>query len=227
MPGSLPAAIEEALSVATTVSLNIETPGEKRMVRLSQKKHYINDIIAPIKLISNLTAKGAKYERVKQTTQFIVGAAGETDSEIVKYTGRLYSSIKMNRVYFSVYQKGLGEKNLPGENTPNVFMREHRLYQVDFLLRKYGFAENEIVFSKDGNLSTSTDPKEVWAQNHPEFFPADVNRASRFSLLRVPGLGPLTVSRILKRRQQQRLTQIEDIGKPGLRLKKAQKYLVF
>ena len=146
IPGASDAAIEEAVSVASTVSLNIETPGEKKLALLSKKKRYISDIIEPIKLISRLTSPGSRYARVKQTTQFVVGAAGESDAEIVKYMGGLYERLKMHRVYFSAYQKGLGDDSLPGEQLrlerpTDIFTREHRLYQVDFLLRKYGFRE--------------------------------------------------------------------------------------
>lgn len=232
IPGASDAAIEEAISLASTVSLNIETPGAKNLAKLSSKKEYIKDIIEPIKLISRLTARGMKYEKVKQTTQFIVGAAGESDTEIVKYMFGLYDRLKMHRVYFSAYQKGLGDASIIGEQFESeaindIFMREHRLYQVDFLLRKYGFAESDIVFGKNGNLSLTTDPKEAWALMHPEYFPVDVNRASKFELLRVPGLGTVTVKRILEHRKQARLRRIEDVGRVGVRLKKAGKYLTF
>jgi predicted DNA-binding helix-hairpin-helix protein len=232
IPGASDTAIEEAISLASTVSLNIETPGAKNLAKLSNKKEYIKDIIEPIKLISRLTSQGMKYERVKQTTQFIVGAAGESDTEIVKYMFGLYDRLKMHRIYFSAYQMGLGDESIIGERVGSeksidVFMREHRLYQVDFLLRKYGFTESDVVFEKNGNLSLTIDPKEAWALRHPEFFPVDVNRALKFELLRVPGLGPVTVRRILERRKQARLTRIEDVGKVGSRLQKAGKYLAF
>jgi len=231
IPGASNAAIEEAVSLASMVSMNIETPGAAHLAKLSRKKDYIKDIIEPIRLISALTGRGARYERVRQTTQFIVGAAGEKDAEIVKYMAALYDRLNMHRVYFSAYQKGLGNESLPAEsassNPAEVFVREHRLYQVDFLLRKYGFGESDIIFSDDGNLSLSTDPKQLWAENHPELFPVDVNRASRFWLLRVPGLGPITVNRILKRRRQARISGIDDIGKAGVRLQKAAAYLAF
>ncbi|MHC4499223.1 MAG: radical SAM protein, partial [Planctomycetota bacterium] len=193
---------------------------------------YIEDIIEPIKLISRLTGAGARYERVKQTTQFIVGAAGESDAEIVKYTFGLYERLKMHRVYFSSYQRGLGDETISAQpagsdNPADAFMREHRLYQVDFLLRKYGFKERDIIFDGGGNLSLATDPKEAWAVRHPEQFPINANRASKFELLRVPGLGPITVRRILDRRKIRRLTSMDDIGKVGARLAKAGKYLVF
>jgi len=232
IPGASDAAIEEAISLASTVSLNIETPGEANLAKLSKKKKYIQDIIEPIQLISSLTARGTKYEKVKQTTQFIVGAAGESDAKIVKYMFGLYERLKMHRVYFSAYQKGLGDESIAGEREgpgrpTDVFVREHRLYQVDFLLRKYGFAESDIVFEKNGNLSLTVDPKEAWARRHPEFFPVNVNRATRFSLLRVPGLGPVTVKRILERRKKGRIRCIEDVGKVGVRLEKARKCLAF
>ncbi|MHC4622922.1 MAG: radical SAM protein [Planctomycetota bacterium] len=229
IPGASAAAIEEAVSLASTVSLNIETPGVKNLAKLSQKKRYIEDIIEPIKLISRLTARGSRYERAKQTTQFIVGAAGESDAEIVKYTFGLYDRLKMHRVYFSAYQKGLGDESIAGEQgkANEVFVREHRLYQVDFLFRKYGFRESDILFEEGGNLSLATDPKEMWALRHPERFPVDANRASKYELLRVPGLGPVTVKRILERRKEGRISRIEEVGKVGARLRKAGSYLTF
>ena len=232
IPGASNAAVEEAVSLASAVSLNIETPGEKNLAKLSTKKKYIRDIIEPIKLISRLTGRGSRYERVKQTTQFIVGAAGEQDSQIVKYMSGLYERLKMHRVYFSAYQRGLGDSSIAGEQVEpeskaDILMREHRLYQVDFLLRKYAFAEPDIIFENDGNLSLATDPKHAWALRHPEYFPLNINKASKFSLLRVPGLGPVTVKRILQQRKQSRMKTIEDVGKAGVRLKKAKKYLTF
>lgn len=232
IPGASDAAVEEAVSLASAVSLNIETPGEKNLAKLSQKKKYIRDIIEPIKLISRLTGRGSRYERVKQTTQFIVGAAGEQDTQIVKYMSGLYERLKMHRVYFSAYQRGLGDSSIAGEQVepeskPDILMREHRLYQVDFLLRKYAFTEPDIIFEKDGNLSLATDPKQAWAIRHPDYFPVNINKASKFSLLRVPGLGPVTVKRILQQRKQSHIRSIQDVGKAGVRLEKAKKYLTF
>jgi len=232
IPGASDAAIVEAVSLADAVSLNIETPGEKNLAKLSNRKKYIRDIIEPMKLISRLTGRGSRYERTKQTTQFIVGAAGELDAEIIKYMWGLYDRLKMHRVYFSAYQKGLGEESIAGEQVnqdrlTDIFMREHRLYQVDFLLRKYGFKDSDIIFEKSGNLSLTVDPKEAWALRHPEVFPVNANRASRLSLLRVPGLGPVTVKQILGQRKRERIRRIEDVGKVGVRLEKARKYLTF
>jgi predicted DNA-binding helix-hairpin-helix protein len=232
IPGAGEAAIEQAVSLADAVSLNIETPGEKNLAKLSNKKKYLRDIIEPMKLISRLTAAGSKYERTKQTTQFIVGAAGESDTEIVKYLWALYGRLKMHRVYFSAYQRGLGDASIAGERAglerpTDVFMREHRLYQVDFLFRRYGFVESDVVFEENGHLPLTVDPKEAWAMRNPDAFPVDINRASRWELLRVPGLGPVTVRRILQRRKSATIRRIEDVGRAGFRLEKARKYLTF
>lgn len=232
IPGASDAAIEEAVSLASAVSLNIETPGRKNLARLSSRKDYIRDIIEPIKLISRLTARGTRFARVKQTTQFIVGAAGESDAEIVKYMGGLYDRLHMQRIYFSAYQRGAGDASLDSDPAASVdpaaaFVREHRLYQVDFLMRKYGFKDDDIAFDSRGRLALDADPKELWARNHPEFFPLNVNRASRLDLLRVPGLGPLTVDRIVKQRADRRIRCLEDIGRVGVRLGRATPYLIF
>jgi predicted DNA-binding helix-hairpin-helix protein len=232
IPGASDAAIEQSLSLASAVSLNIETPGAEFFKTLSDKKDYERDIIKPMQLISRLTDKGARYEGVKHTTQFIVGAAGETDKSIVHYTSALYDRLNTHRVYFSSYQKGLGDASLPGEQNvsdcqQDTFVREHRLYQIDFLLRKYGFDERDIIFDPNGNLSLSADPKELWAQNHPEFFPVYLNSASKYQLLRVPGLGPISVDRILKIRKRGRISSVDSIGRITIRMEKALKYLRF
>jgi predicted DNA-binding helix-hairpin-helix protein len=232
LPGAGPAAIQKAVSLSSAVSLNIETPGPDHLEKLSKTKNFLTDIIEPIKQISSLTAKGNRYQSVKQTTQFIVGASNETDAEIVKYTAALYERLKLNRIYFSAYQKGLGDSSLLAEqkqnpNPQNILTREHRLYQVDFLLRKYSFKGDEIPFEKNGRLSLETDPKQLWADNHPENFPLNINSAPRDLLLRVPGLGPITINRILKQRRQSRLHSIRDIAKPNKRLIKAEKYITF
>ncbi|MGC2062570.1 MAG: radical SAM protein [Thermodesulfovibrionales bacterium] len=231
IPGASDAAIEEAISLSTAVSLNIETPGKKHYDLLSCRKDYDQDIIRPIKLMGKLTAKGTMFSKVKCTTQFIVGASEETDAEIIRYMGGLYNRLNFNRVYFSAYQKGLGKPDIPGEkrlttNPEALFMREHRLYQVDFLLRKYGFQEGEIPLGKDGNLQLDRDPKQVWADTHPEFYPVRVNTSDKEALLRVPGLGPESVTRIIKLRKEGRIGSIEDLRIRGTRAGKIRRYLI-
>ncbi len=231
IPGASKAAIAEAVSLAKAVSLNIETPGADNPARGSYKKDYLRDIIEPIKYISQLTAKGSRYQRVQQTTQFIVGATAEPDRQIVRYMGGLYERLGMHRVYFIAYQQGLGHSDLPAERTLQdpaaVLTREHQLYQVDFLMRKYGFKDSELFFDTKGHLSLTEDPKETWAKMHPEFFPLDINKADKLELLRVPGLGHIIVNRILKYRRSKKIHRLEDIAKPGKLLNKAKQYLNF
>lgn len=231
IPGASDAAIEETVSMASAVSVNIETPGEDNFRMLSKGKDYINDIIRPIKLISRLTAKGSRYSRVKQTTQFVVGASRESDSEIVKYSWGLYKRLKLHRVYFSSYQRGAGESDLPGEHSQltneQMLTREHRLYQTDWLIRRYGFSETEIPFDNSGNLILDTDPKEVWAKRNPGFFPININRADREQLLRVPGFGHVSADLIIKLRRERRIHSMDDLGKVVKRLGKAAGYVEF
>jgi len=233
IPGASDAAIDDVVSLAGAVSLNVEVPTARAFAGLSATKDFLRDIVAPLKRVSRLTARGGPYAGVKQSTQFIVGAADETDAEIVKATGALYRRWGLHRVYFSAYQRGLGDPALPGEQHPSqrpeeLLTREHRLYQVDWLLRKYGFEADEIPLDANGRLSLDVDPKEAWARRHPERFPVDVNRASCEELLRVPGLGQVTVQRILDRRRKGgRLTSLAQVGKMGKRLRKAGAYVKF
>ena len=232
IPGASDAAIEDALSLSTAVSLNVETPGREHFALLSARKNYEEDILRPLKLMGRLTERGMKFSRVKCTTQFIVGASNETDSEITRYMFGLYNRMNFKRVYFSSYQKGLGDPDIPGErrflsHPEEAFAREHRLYQVDFLIRKYGFKGDDIIFDKSGNLRLDKDPKEIWADTHPEFYPVRINSSTRESMLRVPGLGLDTVKRILAMRREKHLSRPEELGIKGKRLKKIERYVIF
>lgn len=232
IPGASSAAIRQSLALANAVSLNIETAGSHNFKYLSSSKNYERDILAPIELISRLTKENYSCRRVHQTTQFVVGASRETDKEIINYSWKLYKELKLNRIYFSAYQRGLGTADLPGESSElsntELLNREHRLYQVDWLIRKYGFKQEEIPLDSNGNLSLTTDPKEGWAKLHPELFPININRADKYELLRVPGLGQVMVERILSfQNAGAKIHSLKDLGKLGKLLKKAQNYVTF
>ena len=232
IPGASQAAIEHSLSLASAVSLNIETPGRKYFEKLSDCKNFDRDIISPLKFMAGQTGKGQKFSKIKCTTQFIVGASDESDTEIVKYMDGIYNRLNFERVYFSAYQPGLGDVHIPGERkfalTPDDrFTREHRLYQTDFLMRKYGFNFDELIFEKDGNLSLDMDPKEVWAAHHPEYFPVNVNTAGKEQLLRIPGIGPITVNKIIKLRKIHRLRDLLEVDVKGKLKQKASNYTIF
>ncbi|MCX5785202.1 MAG: radical SAM protein [Elusimicrobia bacterium] len=258
IPGASEAAIEESFALAGAVSLNIEAPGKNRFERLSVKKDYERDIIHPMKFMARLAKKNERFSKVKCTTQFIVGASDETDSEIVRYMSGIYNQLKFQRVYFSAYQKGLGRPEIPGEQSgpafftegpkceanpalfpdwpecgagpgapAQAFLREHRLYQADFLMRRYGFNGSDIIFNTAGNLSLDRDPKQAWADAHPELYPVNVNKAERETLLKVPGFGPKAVADILKMRRAGRVAHIGELGIKGVRAEKIKRYAIF
>ncbi len=231
IPGASEAAIEDSFSLASAVSLNIETPGKTRFTLLSGQKDYMKDIIGPMKFMSRLKEQGGRNQKVKCTTQFIVGASDETDSEIIEYMSSIYHKLRFNRVYFSAYQKGLGRPSIPGEKKKlsepdNIFAREHRLYQADFLMRRYGFGKQDIPVDNNGNLMLDKDPKELWASTHPEFYPVRINSSGRESLLRVPGLGPQTVMKIIRQRREGKIMRLEELGLKGKRLEKTRQYAI-
>ncbi|MCK9615418.1 MAG: helix-hairpin-helix domain-containing protein [Candidatus Omnitrophica bacterium] len=232
IPGASDAAIRKTIALASAVSLNIETAGEVNFKELSTTKNYLRDIINPTNLISRLTQRGSFYQNVKHTTQFVVGASKETDKEIVGYSWKLYREFNLDRVYFSSYQRGAGAQDCFGERSSytnnQLLTREHRLYQADWLLRKYGFQACEIPFCPDGNLSLETDPKEMWARRHPESFPININKADRLSLLRIPGIGIVLAERILAfRKNRVKLSSLSDLGKVNKNLRKALSYIAF
>ena len=239
IPGASEAAIDAAMRVASAVSLNIEVPGRKHAAKLSTHKDFDADIVRPIKYIAAQTAKGMRYERIRTTTQFIVGASDETDCEIIAYLDGIYNRLKLRRAYFSAYQRGLGDGTIPGDrfaleseaqqlqDASDRLTREHRLYQADFLLRKYSFAPRELVFDAAGNFDLHEDPKLAWANRHPEQFPVNLATAGRDMLLRIPGLGPTYVERILHQRRGGHIASFAAIGLNGKNAEKAGRYSVF
>ena len=239
IPGASDAAIDAALRVASAVSLNIEVPGRRHAEKLSSHKDFETDIVRPLKYIAAQTAKGSRYARIRTTTQFIVGASDETDNEIINYLDGIYNRLKLRRAYFSAYQRGLGDENIPGErfvletesaqlqDASDRLTREHRLYQADFLLRKYHFNPLELVFDNTGNFDLCEDPKLAWAKRHPEQFPVNLATADKDTLLRVPGLGPTYVDRILDQRRTAHITSLESVGLKGKNAEKAKCYCVF
>ena len=154
----------------------------------------------------------------------IVGATATPDNEILKTASELYTGQRLRRVYYSAYSPiPHADSLLPGKSPPLV--REHRLYQADWLLRFYGFDVNEIVVRKDKNLDLEIDPKLAWALQQRGYFPVDVNTASREQLLRVPGIGARNVKRILSIRRHQRL-RTDDLKKLRVAWKRAKSFVI-
>jgi predicted DNA-binding helix-hairpin-helix protein len=224
LPGVQYAQVERASQIAQRISINLEAPGEKRLAALSGSKNFRSDILTRMWWIAKLVRE-KRFLAKGHTTQFVVGASGESDREIAQAASRLYSDYHLTRAYYSKFNP---VARTPLENHPPApFLREHRLYQMDFLLRKYDFPFEDIPFESDGNLSLQVDPKTAWARQHPERFPVEVNRADREELLRIPGLGPLTVKRILEARAQQKIRSLSDLKKLNPRAGAAADYLLF
>lgn len=212
LPGCHEAAIERAVQFADRVSVNLEAPNSIRLARLSGQKRFEQDLLQPMHIARRFRDQGLGA-RAGLTTQFVVGAAGESDAEILKTVADLYRDVNLTRAYFSAFQPVAGT---PLEHMPATPpLREHRLYQSDLLLRHYGFSLGDLVFDDKGNLSTEADPKTMWARAHPEWFPIEINCASREKLLRVPGIGPRSATRILQMRRVGKLRQLEDLRVAG------------
>lgn len=159
-----------------------------------------------------------------QSTQMIIGASGETDLELIRTTESLYKSFDLKRVFYSGYIPLNEEPDLPSLGTPVPLLREHRLYQADWLMRYYGFVAGELLSEDNPNFDNRVDPKCYWALKHLDNFPVEVNKASYDMLLRVPGIGPKSVMRIVNSRRYTTLT-FEMLKKMGIVLKRAQYFI--
>jgi putative DNA modification/repair radical SAM protein len=226
LPGATFAHVERAVQLANRVSVNLEAPNPERLARIAPPKDFTTHLLQPLQWANRLIEEESQGRRasVSQTTQFVVGASGETDRELLSTTARLYREVDLARVYFSAFQPIV---DTPLEDhPPTPPLREHRLYQSDFLFRQYGFTFEDLVFDDSGNLPTEADPKLMWAQAHPECFPVEVNRASREELLRVPGIGPTSASRILKLRGKGEFCELSDLCKIGTVSKRAAPFIL-
>ncbi|AUC10224.1 MULTISPECIES: putative DNA modification/repair radical SAM protein [Hyphomicrobiales] len=234
IPEASPKLIEEAGLYADRLSINIELPTDSGIGRFAPEKQPANirrsmaDIRLKIEEAGEPTVKTRKTKRFApagQSTQMIVGADGADDSTILSTSARLYGSYGLRRVYYSAFSPiPDSSKNLPLIKPP--LMREHRLYQADWLYRFYGFDIGEITaIGGNGMLDLDIDPKLAWALKHRDQFPVNVNAADREMLLRVPGFGTKTVASILSSRKFRSL-RLEDIARFGVSLKKVKAFIV-
>ena len=220
MPGASANCIRESLKLASRISLNIESPTEEGLSTLAPEKDLKKGFFYTLSLIKSELTKwrwaGKKVPSL--TTQFVVGAGEETDKELIQKTHFLYKNFGLKRVFYSAFRPVPGT---PLENQPAVSLtREHRLYQADFLMRFYRFTPHEIPLDERGFLSEVADPKMLWAQQHPEIFPVNLNTAGYWQLLQVPGLGPVSARKILKIRKNARLRDLSDLADHRLQLPK-------
>lgn len=234
---AIPGTDERLLSaigcLADRMSVNIELPSNDGLKLLAPDKKK-EAILGPMGFIKNGIAENSsdvvKYRHAPvfvpagQSTQMIIGATNDSDYRILNLTAALYKKYSLKRVFFSAYIPVVEGSNLPALTTKPPLLREHRLYQADWLLRFYGFDADEILDEKNPDFNPYIDPKCNWAINHMEFFPVDVNKADYEQLLRVPGIGVKCAMKIIKARRLNKL-DFDSLKKLGVVLKRA-KYFI-
>jgi len=221
LPGADASLIEKCASLADRLSINLEAPGAKYLSKLSPTKNFSAQLLAGLEKISLLNRENPLKAGV--TTQLVVGAAGEKDKEIISFSYFLYKKYNLWRIYYSGF---FPIKDTPLEDVSACHpLREFRLYQADFLIRGYGFTPDELPFGKNGNLPEDKDPKLCWALSHPEKFPVEINKADYWELLRVPGIGKISAKKIIKKRREGRITNLDDLKATGCIVKRARNFV--
>ena len=230
IPGADPILIQKVGFLADRMSVNLELPTAESLKLLAPHKSRKN-ILAPMRLVQEkskenrqeltLYKSAPRFVPAGQSTQMIIGASPETDYQILRVAESLYQKFGLKRVFYSAFVAVNEDKALPARTSDGPpLLREHRLYQADWLLRYYKFEANELLNEKNPNFNIFLDPKCNWALNHLEYFPVEVNRASYDVLLRVPGIGYKSAGRIVKARRFGSLG-FEDLRKMGVVLKRA------
>ncbi|MFV0413024.1 MAG: putative DNA modification/repair radical SAM protein [Oscillospiraceae bacterium] len=234
IPGSSPDLVYRLGLLADRLSVNIELPSEASLNQLAPNKSK-KAILQPMGQIAK-GVQASKNELVQyrhaprfasagQATQMIIGATPETDHKILTLAEGLYGKFSLKRVFYSAYIPVVEDTLLPSVDTKPPLLREHRLYQADFLMRQYNFAANEILSEETPNFNPYMDPKCNWAIHNIHHFPVDVNKAPLAQLLRVPGIGPTSARRIVTARKNGKLGMIE-LKRIGVVLKRAQYFVV-
>lgn len=229
IPGAPPELIEKAGFFADRMSINLEFPTAESLGRLAPHKSR-KTILGPMRQIQlkarenknelALRQGGPRFVPAGQSTQMIIGAAGESDYQILMTAEALYRQFAMKRVFFSAFVNVNMDSALPMVPRAPVLLREHRLYQADWLLRFYGFEAEELLSPGRPDFNVLLDPKCDWALRHLEQFPVEINRADYHTLLRVPGIGVRSAGKIVRARQYGTLT-FEDLKKMRVVLKRA------
>lgn len=232
IPGCGEALLRKAGLYADRISVNIELPSSHSLCLLAPQKSGA-EILGSMRLLGEAESESRedaarlrstpRFAPAGQSTQIIVGASPEDDRCIVNLAASLYRRYGLRRVYYSAFIPVAPDPRLPSPASPPL-LREHRLYQADWLLRFYGYGADELFEGAESSFAADIDPKCSWALGHPSFFPVDAGRASYAELLRVPGIGPAGARRILASRSSRSLRS-EDLRKMGIALKRASWFL--
>ncbi|MEO6914960.1 MAG: putative DNA modification/repair radical SAM protein [Chitinophagaceae bacterium] len=215
IPGASDELLKEAATYADRLSVNVEMPTEKSLALLAPDKKRA-DMINPMKYLQKSIAENRADKKVfkktplfapaGQSTQMVIGATPETDLEILHLANAFYKKMDLKRVYYSGYVPISNDNRLPAIGTPVPMIRENRLYQADWLMRFYGFNVNEIVTPEDPLLDMEIDPKLGWALRNMNVFPLDINKADKFLIMRIPGIGMHSTNKIIEARKFKKLT---------------------
>ena len=229
IPGANPGIIQKLGLVTDRISVNLELPTAQGLSELAPNKHR-KSILAPMRQIQQgihqsknelVTYRNApSFVPGGQSTQMIIGATPENDYQIINVAENLYQKFELKRVYYSAFVNTTEDSLLPALPGGPPLLREHRLYQADWLLRFYGFRAAELLSEEKPNFNILLDPKADWAIRHLENFPVEINRADYQTILRVPGIGTTSAKRIIRARKNGAL-RFEDLKKIGVVLKRA------
>ncbi|MEN9937036.1 MAG: hypothetical protein RLZZ387_3615 [Chloroflexota bacterium] len=220
-PGAPRDEVERAARLADRVSINLELPSARRLAQLSPERDWEGDIVQRLLWARDWQRAGMLPSGI--ATQFVVGAAGESDRELLLTSAWLYRELELRRVYFGAFRPAQGTPLEGAESTP--FVREQRLKEADWLLRHYGFGQGELPYDPGDNLPLHLDPKLAWALANPARFPVELNSADPETLLRVPGLGPLSVRRILRMRREGRFRDPSQLSALGTAAARARDFI--
>ena len=229
IPGADARLLEQVGYLVDRMSVNLELPTAEGLAKLAPNKNR-KTILTPMRQIQNGIVQSknelAVYRNAPsfvsggQSTQVIVGATPETDYQIVNVAETLYQKFRLKRVFYSAYVQINQDKDLPALPGGPPLLREHRLYQADFLMRFYGFEAKELLSEERPNFNVLLDPKADWALRHLELFPVEINRADYHMLLRIPGIGVKSAQKIVKARRGCSIT-FEHLKKMNVSLKRA------
>jgi len=214
MPGVERDQLHRAMQLADRISVNLEAPTQERLSALAPKKDFAGELLPMLITAEQIRRENPHQKLARSVTQFVVGAVGDTDVELLSLTHRLHQQASLVRSYFSAFHPVV---QTPLESTPPTdALREHRLYQASFMLRDYAWEVEDLPFQQGGNLLTDRDPKLAWAQQHLAHSPIELMTAERHDLLKVPGIGPKGADAILNARRERAIRDLNDLRKIGI-----------
>ena len=225
MPGIEYDQLYRSMQLADRVSVNLEAPTTARLAALAPKKVFVEELVRMLQWAQEIRLDHQNERLASSVTQFVVGAVGDTDLELLSMSDKLYSQAGLARVYYSAFSPVIGT---PFEGLPATeAIREFRLYQSSFLLRDYKWDVEELPFLSHGNLRTDIDPKQAWAEEHLIHQPIELMQADREQLLRVPGIGPVGADAIIRSRRRGKLSELIHLKQIGIRTpQKLAKYVL-